>query len=493
MSVRVVPDGAQTVGVDRRIPADVWRVAVVVLLGLIMSALDMTIVNIALDTLSRDLHTTIDNVQWLVSGYLLALAATVPVTGWAARRIGGKRLFMISVVIFTVGSLLCGLASSVTELIAFRVLQGVGGGMIMPVGQMIVVKKAGPARLPRVMSAIGVPMVLAPVLAPTLGGFLLATAGWRWIFFINLPIGVAAVVAAAVLLPRERGGDAGPLDFVGLGLVTPGLVGITYSLANLGTSSFVSARVLLPMAAGVGLVAAFVVRSLRVERPLLDVRLFANKAFSAASLTAFTTQAALLGSMILMPLYFQIVRGESATATGLLLIPTSLGSVIGMWTSGRSMERFGAGMTALIGGVISVVSTVPFVLVTAHTPYPVLGGAMIARGFGAGLSVMPAMTAAFQVVRPEKVNDAAPQLNVVQRIGGSIGTAITAVVLQNQLTAAGTSSTAQAAAFATTYLWVVLIGAAAIAPTVLLARAQRQSATARSMAGASVGTVLDAA
>src|ERR1044072_1481461 len=181
-----------------------WRIAVVVILGAIMSVLDTTIVNVALDTLSVKLHSSLDGIQWVVTGYMLALAAVIPVTGWAATRFGSRRLYLISLVLFTAGSALCGLAWSSESLIAARVLQGLGGGMLMPIGQMILVRAAGPKNMARVMSAIGVPIILAPVFGPTLGGLLLEHAGWQWIFFVNLPIGIAAVIAALRLLPRDR-------------------------------------------------------------------------------------------------------------------------------------------------------------------------------------------------------------------------------------------------------------------------------------------------
>src|SRR3954466_2511366 len=273
-----------------RMTPHVWRIAIVVILGAIMSVLDTTIVNVALDTLSRDLHTSLDGIQWVVTGYMLALAAVIPVTGWAAARFGGKRLYLISLVLFTAGSALCGLAWNAETLIAARVLQGLGGGMPMPIGQMILVRAAGPKNMARVMSAIGVPIILAPVFGPTLGGLLLEHAGWQWIFFVNLPVGVAAVFPAMRLLPRNEAAPAtaGRLDAIGLGLVATGLVGITYGLAQSGSAgSLTASSVLIPAGIGLALVATFVVRALHVERPLLDVRLYANTAFAAASVTMF--------------------------------------------------------------------------------------------------------------------------------------------------------------------------------------------------------------
>src|SRR3954470_2066587 len=465
-----------------RMTPQVWRIAIVVILGAIMSVLDTTIVNVALDTLSRDLHTSLDGIQWVVTGYMLALAAVIPVTGWAATRFGSRRLYLISLVLFTAGSALCGLAWSPESLIAARVLQGLGGGMLMPIGQMILVKAAGPRNLPRVMSAIGVPIILAPVFGPTLGGLLLEHAGWQWIFLVNLPIGVAAVVAALRLLPRDEAAPAkaGKLDAIGLGLVAGGLVGVTYGLAQSGSAgSLAASAVMVPFLLGIALVAAFVVRALHIERPLLDVRLYANKAFAAASVTMFALGAALFGAMVLMPLYFQIVRHEDAVTTGLLVAPQGIGAAVAMFISGRLTMRLGGGLTSLIGGVITVVATLPFVLIEAHTSYWAISAAMVMRGLGIGMSMMPSMTAAYAVLRPDQVNDATPQMNVLQPVGGSIGTAVLAVVLQNGISSLAVPTPAGiAGAFADTYWWVLGISLVALAPTVLLTLVERRTRTA---------------
>src|SRR2546423_3847787 len=184
-----------------RIDPYVWRISAVVIVGSIMSILDTTIVNVALDTLGRELHLWIANIQWVATGYLLSLAAVIPVTGWAARRFGAKQVYVVSLVLFTAGSALCGLANTSTELIVFRVIQGVGGGMILPVGQLMMAEAAGPTRMGRVMSIVAVPAMLAPILGPTIGGLILDNASWRWIFYVNLPIGIIAVVSALPLLP----------------------------------------------------------------------------------------------------------------------------------------------------------------------------------------------------------------------------------------------------------------------------------------------------
>src|SRR5215475_3057905 len=195
-----------------KIDAYVWRISAVVIVGSIMSILDTTIVNVALATLGRELHSSIDQIQWVVTGYMLSLAAVIPVTGWAARRFGAKRVYLTSLVLFTAGSALCGLANSTTELILFRVIQGIGGGMILPIGQLMMAEAAGPKRMGRVMSIVAVPAMLAPTLGPLLGGVIIETLSWHWIFYVNLVVGAVAIPLAVKLLPAKAAQKADSLD-----------------------------------------------------------------------------------------------------------------------------------------------------------------------------------------------------------------------------------------------------------------------------------------
>jgi MFS family permease len=239
--------------------------------------------------------------------------------------------------------------------------------------------------------------------------------------------------------------------------------------------TLLSGRVLVPLVVGLVLTAAFLVRSLRIPQPLLDIRLFANRAFASAAFTTFCLGAALFGAMILMPLYFQTVRGEDAVHTGLLLMPQGVGAAIAMGISGRVTERVGGGVTALVGVVITIVGTVPFVLIGAETSYVLIGAAMVFRGFGIGMSMMPSMTAAFGVLRRDQVAHASPQLTVLQRVGGSIGTAIFTVVLQRGIDASNGSPAGVADAFGSAYWWVLAVAVAAIVPTLMLARVERRA------------------
>ena len=338
---------------------------------MIMSILDTTIVNVALRTLGHDLHSSIAQIQWVVTGYLLSLAAVIPVTGWAARRYGAKRVYMTSLVLFTAGSALCAIAGSTTSLVLFRVLQGVGGGMIMPVGQLIMAQVAGPKRMGRVMGIVAMPAMLAPILGPVVGGTILQNLHWSWIFLVNLPIGVIAFVLGWRMLPQTNSGEAGRLDVVGLGLLSSGATATVYGLSQLGSNSSLSApSVVWPhrrrsRARGRVLLARAARRA-----PLLDVRLYANRVFGAASLTTFGLGAALFGAMILVPLYYQEVRHESVIVTGLLTGPQGLGMLLVMPLSGRLTERFGGGRVALVGVSILCLGTLPLAFVGASTLDP---------------------------------------------------------------------------------------------------------------------------
>src|SRR5580704_16106085 len=219
--------------VSDRIEAHVWRIAFVVIIGSIMSILDTTIVNVALETLGRDLHKPVADTQWVITGYMLSLAAVIPVTGWAARRFGAKPVYLLSLILFTAGSALCGVAQSLDQLIVFRIIQGVGGGMILPLGQLMMATAAGPKRMGRVMSIVAIPAMLGPILGPTLGGFIIDSASWRWIFYVNLPVGILAVTAALRILPRVKRTATDPLDVRGLVMLASGLPLLTYGLAEI--------------------------------------------------------------------------------------------------------------------------------------------------------------------------------------------------------------------------------------------------------------------
>jgi EmrB/QacA subfamily drug resistance transporter len=417
-------------GLDR----DLLLVASVVVVGAVMSILDTTVVNVAINTLARDFHTTLATIQWVATGYTLALATVIPLTGWAADRFGTKRLYITSITLFLAGSVLSGLAWSAESLIGFRVLQGLGGGMLMPAGMTILTRAAGPQRVGRVMAIIGVPMMLGPIFGPILGGWLVDSFSWRWIFFINVPIGAAALVMSQRILPRDVAQPQHRLDVVGLALLSPGLAAVIYGLAETsGAGGFGSPRVYLPILAGVVALGLFVRHALRTPDALIDLRLFSNRTFAAASGTLVLVIIAVFGGMLLLPLYLQVVRGESAMSTGLLLAPQGIGAMIAMPIAGRLADRTGVGRIVPVGLVIVGLSFLGLTRLTAHTSYWLLGADLFLMGAGMGATMMPTFSGAMQTLRRASIARASTTLNINQQVGASIGTAVLSVLLAHEL------------------------------------------------------------
>jgi EmrB/QacA subfamily drug resistance transporter len=406
----------------------------VFLLGAIMTILDATIVNVALPTLGRDFRTSITTIQWVPTIYLLAFASVIPLTGWASERFGAKRVWLASLSMFMLGSLLAGLSWSVGALIAFRVVQGLGGGMIIPLGQTILAQAAGPQRMGRVMSIVGVPLLLAPIFGPVIGGAIIGAASWRWIFFVNLPVGVAAFLLAVRLLPSVQSRREERLDVRGVALLSGGLALFLYGLAEVGAHGTFRAPVpLTALAAGLALVAGFVLHALRASNPLIDVRLFARRGFATAAATNLVLGVALFGVALLLPLYFQIVRERTPLETGLLLVPQGLGAALAMPVAGALTDRIGARRVVPAGVLVGLLGIAAYTQITATTPYWYLAAALLLIGAGLGATITPSMAVAYQTLERTAVPRATSAISTIQRIAGSLGAALLAVGLQRAM------------------------------------------------------------
>jgi EmrB/QacA subfamily drug resistance transporter len=474
---------------DDKLDRGVLLVAAVVVVGSIMAILDVTVVNVAIRTLAQDFHTQLTTIQWVVTGYTLALATVIPLTGWGAERFGTKRLYVTSIVLFACGSVLSGLAWSSGALIFFRVLQGLGGGMLMPVGMTILTQAAGPQRVGRVMAVIGVPMLLGPIFGPILGGWLVDGYSWRWIFFINVPIAVVAVTLSMRILPKDVTSRHERLDVLGLLLLSPGLAALIYGLAQSSSKGgFGSADVLVPALLGAAAIAAFVVHALRKTNALIDLRLFANKVFSGSIVTLALLVIAVFGGMLLLPLYLQTVRGESALHTGLLLAPQGLGAMLAMPIAGKLTDTTGVGRIVPVGLVIVGVGFVGLTQLHADTSYWLLAVWLFVLGLGMGATMMPTFSGAMQTLRRSDVARASTTLNIVQQASASIGTAVLSVLLANALAdklglpAGGGSATGaippalraklappMSAAFGQTFWWALgMVAVALVVATIVL-------------------------
>ena len=494
---------AKTAGTGGRsdgLSREILTLAAVVILGTIMTVLDLTIVNVAIPTVGAAFRASIPAVQWVMTGYMLAFATVIPLTGWAAERFGPKRVWLAALLVFLAGSVLAGAAWSIGSLIAFRVIQGLGAGMILPVGQTILAQAAGPQRMGRVMSMIGVPMLLAPVLGPVIGGAIIGAASWRWIFFINLPVGAAAVLAAWRLLPEARPRQGQRLDLRGLGLLSPGIAVFLYGLSQAGSHGGLgSPRTSIAVLAGLALIALYLWHAaIRGKDALIDVSLLRRRGFAAAAALNLLLMAGLFGSLILIPLYYQVVRHDSTLQTGLLLAPQGIGAALALSLAGPLTDRIGARVVATAGITLAVIGTLAYTQVGSRTSYAYLAGALGVIGLGLGATVTPSMAAAFQALSRPETPRGTSALNAIQRIGGAIGTAAFAILLQHSITAklpghadgvqaiaalsrqAGAHTAATlASAFGITFWAAAALTAAALIPALLLPRPPRANQAPR--------------
>ncbi|MEV0126130.1 MDR family MFS transporter [Streptomyces sp. NPDC050703] len=435
-----------------RVDAGLLRIAFILVLGTFMATIDATIVSVGIDTLATEFDASLTEIQWVSTAYLLAVVGAVPASGWLAGRFGGRRTWLAAIGVFLLGSLLCALAWSAPSLIVFRVVQGLGGGLLPATGQALLARVAGPGRTGRVISVVAVVPLLSPVLGPLAGGSLLGVAPWPWLFLVNLPVG-----AAAILLARRHVPDVPPaaertaFDLRGAALLSPGLAVLVYGLTEVSHGGAPPAAA--GIAAGVAMLAGFTVHGLRTRgTPLVDPRLFARPPFGAAALALLVLGASVFGTMFLLPLYFQTGRGLSPFEAGLLLAPQGLGAAAGSVLVNRTIDKVAPRTLVLTGIGLILLGTLPFTQLGHEPPDTVVAVALAVRGVGMAMIGAPVMNIVYSRIEPARLPRAAGALNLLNTVGGSLGTALLAVVLQSRLTAHGQDLPQ---AFADTFWWVL--------------------------------------
>lgn len=423
-----------------RLSPTIWKVTAVAMLGSFLSQIDATVVNVSLSSLAAELHTSLTTIQWVTSGYLLALALMLPLNGWLVDRLGAKTVYLWCFSAFTLSSALCGTAWSASSLIAFRVLQGMSGGLMAPMAQMMMARVAG-RHLARALGYAALPILLAPVLGPVVAGAILRYASWRWLFLVNLPIGVLALVLALRFLPNDRD-ERRPrhLDLAGFGLLSPGLVLFLYGSDHLGDRIGAAALV-----ASVVLLAAFFRMAKRKgDQALVDLRLFNGRVFSAAAVTQFMSNGISYAGQMLIPIYLIRAAGRSPSAAGWLLAPLGVGMMCSVSTIGTLTKRYGIRKVAAGGALVSLAGTLPLFYLASHG----LVVALFVRGLGLSAIGIPSISAAYASVRRQDLPMATTALNIVQRLGGPTLTTLCATFLGWRLSGAmGADSVSVANAF----------------------------------------------
>jgi EmrB/QacA subfamily drug resistance transporter len=415
------------------------RMSLILVVGALAPIFDTTIVSVALHTLSLKLHTPVSTVQWVTTGYLLALGIAVPLSTWGLARFGGRRLWIFSLAVFAVGSVGSSLAWNIGSLIGWRIVQGIGGGLILPVVATLIFQAAGGKSLGRLVTYVALPGLLGPVLGPLIAGAILTHLSWRYMFWVNVPFCAAGILLAWRYLHIDAPGPAAAaprLDVPGLLLLAPGTSAVLLGLANAGTAAgFAHRDVIIPLIIGVALLAAFTGHALRTSHPLVQVRLLGRRSVGSSSAILFFSGFALYGTLILLPLYYQDVRGATALTAGILLIPQGIGTLLSRTVVGKNTDRFGPRIIALPGFAVTAAATVPFALAGPRTSDWLLALWLVIRGFGLGGVTLPVTAAGYIGLDKQQIPHASVLTRTAQQIGGSFGTAVLAVILEGAIAA----------------------------------------------------------
>jgi EmrB/QacA subfamily drug resistance transporter len=410
---------------------ELLRVILIASFGSLLLNLGSTTVNVAIDALMAEFHAPLSSAQWIVTGYLLALALVLPSFRWAVERLGSRRLYVACLLAFTAASALSALAWSMESLIVLRVLQGVVGGLLAPLTQALAAQIAGPKRIGRAVGVIAIPVLVAPLLGPVIGGLLIQRLSWRWLFLINAPLGLLGAWLAHRRLPPGTTATRTPLDRLGLALLAPGIGLFTYAVSSVGRARTLAPGALVPLAAGVVLIVAFVLDARRRPRTaLVDLRIFEHRVVGAALVAYLLASFGGVGTQLVFPLYYQKVRGESATVAGLLLAPQGLGMLLTVPQVGKLTDRFNNGAVMIAGVLATLIGTYAFTRATDHSSYVVLSLSLLVRGAGLGATSTPALSAAYKVLTRDEVPNGTTVINIVQRLGAPLGTATMAMTLQ---------------------------------------------------------------
>lgn len=441
-----------------------WVVAIVFVAAMFMSLLDTTIVTVALPTLANEFSVGTGEIEWVVVGYLLSLAVFMPASGWISDRFGAKRTFLAALALFTGASVLCGLAGSLPMLVAFRVLQGVGGGLLVPVGMAMLFRAFPPADRARASRVLLLPTAIAPASGPVLGGVLVDNLSWHWIFLVNIPIGIAAFLFGWALL-EEHPTSHGRFDLAGFVLSGSGLALVLYALDQGSSRGWATPVVVATGLGGVAALVALVIVELRLDEPMLDLRLLGERLFRTVNATSFAAYGSFLGVLFLMPLFLQEVRQLSATESGLTTFTEAFGVIVASQIASRLYPRVGPRRLMMGGLAFTAAVSGSLALVGLDTDIWLLRLAMFALGLGMGFMIMSQQAAAFAQISPADTANASAIYSMLRQTSSAVGVAVLATVLKLRLPAEGRNAAPadQLGAYHAAFLVAALLAAVSVA------------------------------
>jgi EmrB/QacA subfamily drug resistance transporter len=480
---------AATAPADGKVDPKVIKTGIILVVGVLAVVFDTTIVSVALHTLVTDLHSSVSTIQWVSTGYLLALGMTVPLSTWGLRRFGGKRLWMFALALFLVGSIGASTAWNADSLIAWRVVQGAAGGLLLSVLTTLIMQAAGGRSLGRTVTLIALPALVGPILGPLVGGAILTHLSWRFMFWVNVPFCLAGLVLAAKYLPRDTVSAVKPrMDVLGFALLAPGIAALILGLSNAGAAAgFGHGDAIIPLAVGTVLLVAFCLYAVRKSEPIVNIRLFTHRSVGSSSLVLFFSGFTLYGAVLVLPLFYQEARGATALTAGIMLVPQGVGALLSRGLAGRLTDKIGGRPVAIVGFAIIAASTIPFCFADAKTSSWLLALWLLARGFGLGAVTISVMAVAYLGLDRAQIPHASVLTRTAQQIGGSFGVAVLAVIFESAVAAHHGHLTA---AFHVAFWWSVGFAAlAALLSFWLPGRPPQARAQAPAVSGATQGTV----
>ncbi len=426
---------------SRKLPFEYkWVVAVIFVLGLFMEILDTTIVNVAIPTLAHQFNVAGAGIEWVVLGYLLSIAVWIPSSGWIGDKFGTKKTFLFALFMFTLASVLCGQAHSIGELIAFRILQGVGGGMLTPVGTAMLYRAFPPEERARASTVLIIPTVVAPALGPIIGGLLIDNLSWRWIFYVNVPIGLAGFIFGALYLRESKEPTAGKFDIAGFLLAAAGLASFLYALSQGPDKGWVSTEVLATGIGGVLLLISMVFVELRIPQPMLSLRLYRDRMFRNSNMVNTFSYASFAAFLFLLPQFLQTLLGYSALKSGLTTFPQAVGVIVMSQLVGRWYHTVGPRRLAAIGLVMVSISNIPFLFVTLGVGQWTIRGLMLIRGISMAFAFVPLQASTYANIDKPDTGRASAIYTTQRQASAAIGVALLSTILisrRNFLVGAG--------------------------------------------------------